>query len=374
MNRLLPVVTGILMLLLLSLPAMANARLTGDATIEATKRGATLEVPITRPVPWRMETNENILTLDMREFRWTDLPTVSTHAPVRKVAKQQLGVDETRLTLVLNGQVVVNSADMRTLSDGSAILSVDLEISGNVPVDDERVATPPQRFVVAIDAGHGGIDPGASVGGLSEAPIVLRFARLLEEQLLRMAPDIDVVLTRREDIFVPLDERLTRARQGGADVLLSLHADALAEGAGQAAGTSVYTLAPDETKEATDRVIARHDGQDMIAGVNLDGVGDDVAGVLMDLARRDSAPAGGALARHIVAAFRDSGLTLNSRPQRHGNFAVLGAADFPSILVELGFLSDAEDRIRLTSEDWQKSAVDAMTQAIFAWAEEMGLR
>lgn len=203
-----------------------------------------------------------------------------------------------------------------------------------------------EDFVVVIDPGHGGIDPGANQGGIKEADLMLLMAAELAV-LLNAEEGVQAVLTRETDVFVPLTARLTFARQVGADLFLSLHADALEED--EARGASVYTLSADGGGEAAQRIVERHERGDLLSGVDLSAAEDRVATTLMDLARAETGPAGQRVADALVASIQAEGVRLNSRPRREGQFAVLTAADFPSILIEAGFLSNAEDRAVLAS-------------------------
>jgi N-acetylmuramoyl-L-alanine amidase len=203
-----------------------------------------------------------------------------------------------------------------------------------------------EDFVVVIDPGHGGIDPGANQGGIKEADLMLLMASELAV-LLNAEEGVQAVLTRETDVFVPLTARLTFARQVGADLFLSLHADALEED--EARGASVYTLSADGGGEAAQRIVERHERGDLLSGVDLSAAEDRVATALMDLARAETGPAGQRVADALVASMQAAGVRLNSRPRREGQFAVLTAADFPSVLIEAGFLSNAEDRAVLAS-------------------------
>lgn len=234
-------------------------------------------------------------------------------------------------------------------------------------------AIPGGRTVVALDPGHGGRDPGAMAGGLVEADLMLAVARRLKE-VLDGTGRFEVVLTREEDVFVPLETRLTRARAAGADVFLSLHADALEDGDGEASGLTVYRLDEDATDEADAILAARHGGGDILKGLDLTEAGDDVALALLDLARRDTLPRTESLQRTLVEAFRGAGLHVNSRPERAGAFAVLKSAEIPSVLIELGFLSSTRDRERLTAESWQTEAATAVADGLLRWQEEDRIR
>jgi N-acetylmuramoyl-L-alanine amidase len=216
-------------------------------------------------------------------------------------------------------------------------------------------------FVVVLDPGHGGIDSGADQGGIEEADLMLLLAQEARAKLNEV-DGLRAVLTRDDDSFVPLSARLTIARQVGADLFISLHADALE--VDEAIGASVYTLARDGGDDAARRIVERHERGDLLAGVDLHGSEDRVATALMDLARAQTGPEGRVFADMLVAELDRAGVLLNTRPRREGQFAVLTAADFPSVLVEVGFLSNAQDRARLASPQGRLQIVQALREAV----------
>lgn len=223
-------------------------------------------------------------------------------------------------------------------------------------------------FVVVIDAGHGGRDPGAQAEGLEEANLTLAVA-------LRLAADLEdrgvtVRLTREADTYVDLETRVTLAQEAQADALVSLHADALAEG--RASGLSVYTLLQGAGEALDARRVARHGGAALLSGMDLGDAGDDIALALMDIARRDAAPASAALSSAVVEAVAEAGLPLFRRPEQADAFAILAAPDIPSILVELGYISTKSDRARLTSYEGQAALAAALADGIEAWWRESG--
>ena len=193
---------------------------------------------------------------------------------------------------------------------------------------------------------------------------MLTLARELAEAIDRTG-DMRAVLTRDDDLFVPLDARISIARAAGATVFLSLHADALE--VDEALGASVYSLSDAGQDGASARMAERHEQGDLLAGLDLSGHDDTVATILMDLARLETGPASDRLADSIVTGLGDAGAVLNSRPRRTGQLAVLTAADFSSVLIEVGFLSNADDRARLGRAEGRAAIVAGIVQAVQRW-------
>jgi N-acetylmuramoyl-L-alanine amidase len=221
-------------------------------------------------------------------------------------------------------------------------------------------------LVVVLDPGHGGIDPGAERDGHKEKDIALKFAKELNEVLVRSGR-FEVVLTREDDSFVSLERRIAIAHQAGAHVFLSLHADALAEG--QAHGATVYLLRDSASDEASQQLAERHDRGDILAGVDLSGQDDVVAGILMDLARQETQPRADQLALNLVQGLRNGNTPVNNKPIRHASFSVLKSADIPSVLLEIGFMSSKRDLKNLLDKNWRLNASVAIRDALRAWMD-----
>lgn len=351
-------------------------------------RGVDLVLALSQPVPYRIFTLESPdrLVLDFREVAWGDLAgTLNTSDAILSVATGGAGAGWSRIVLTLAGPMGVTQAGMETSAeDGSALVRLRLSrvdrteftaaagVPGNVALPPEPVlaaadtAAMDDLIMVALDPGHGGVDPGARRGGQDEADLMLVFAIELREVLLRTGR-FDVVLTREGDWFVSLPERVTIARMAGANVFLSLHADALADGG--ARGATVYTLADTATDEASAALAEAHDRADLLAGVDLAGNDDEVAGILIDLARLETAPRAGALADQLVMGLASAGATLHRHPRLEAGFSVLKAADIPSVLMELGFLSDADDLENLQNADWRARVQHGIRDALLAWGQ-----
>lgn len=326
---------------------------------------------LSEAVPWRVFTLDGPrrLVVDLKDVDWPEAIRDDS-ALARNLRLGHADSGWARLVLSLDGPMTVKSAGMST--QGGAVLSLTLAPAPKAPPSMTSLRPKPRRLaldprpVVVLDPGHGGLDPGAEADGLVEADLMLTFARELAQAFGDEA--FRVVLTRDSDVFVPLERRITRARAAGADVFLSLHADALPPGAGHASGATVYTLSEDATDEASRRLAERHSQTDLLLGLDLTGQSEDVALVLMSLARQDTAPAADALADALVNSMRDRVGRVNSRPRRSAAFSVLKAPDFPSVLIEIGFLSSARDRENLRDPVWRAMMAEAIVDGVRAWS------
>ena len=231
----------------------------------------------------------------------------------------------------------------------------------------------PKRTIV-IDAGHGGIDPGAeSIAGYHEKEITLATARLLR-RALEDTGRYKVVMTRDSDTYLKLHERVTRARAAHGDLFISLHADSVANAADRTArGASIYTLSETASDAESERYAQRENRADAIGGVDLGDQSDDVAGILVDLTVRESVNDGNRLAGMMADAFEHRGVSLlPNAPHRSAGFAVLKAPDIPSILIEMGYLSDIADARSLADPRHQAQIASAIVDGVdryFAWLQ-----
>ena len=237
----------------------------------------------------------------------------------------------------------------------------DPEAAGAPPTP---VAKPARAVVVAIDAGHGGRDAGASAGRVIEKHLVLDYARDLAAAL-EQRPGYRAFLVREGDEFLRLRTRVQRAREAGADLMISLHADALESGV--ASGASVYTLSEDASDAEAAALVDSHNRADEIAGVSLDAEEGDVASILVNLARRSTDAASAGLAEALVRQLKTHSKVLRGRALQSAGFRVLKAPDVPSVLVELGFLNSAKDRARITSDTGRAALVKAMAEGVHDW-------
>ena len=220
------------------------------------------------------------------------------------------------------------------------------------------------KKVIVIDPGHGGIDPGAlSPRKTREKDVVLAFSKELKE-IMDADGRFHVVLTRDDDRFISLKDRVGIARKEGADLFIAIHADTLR---GQTAtGTTLYTLSDKASDAESEELAQRENRADALAGIDLASQSEDVAGMLIDLAQRDSRNQASMFSKKALSYFRGNVTKMTGKPIRSAGFTVLKAPDVPSILIELGFLSNPKDEERLTSPAWRKSLARALTAAIDA--------
>jgi N-acetylmuramoyl-L-alanine amidase len=226
--------------------------------------------------------------------------------------------------------------------------------------------TPPARRVptVVIDPGHGGADPGAiSPSGVYEKDIVLQTAWDFARQLAATRR-YRVVLTRSVDEFIPLRDRVARARAWHADLFLSIHADALPDT--ELRGLSVFTLSAQASDREAAAISVSENGADLVGGVNLSRQPREVSEILMELTRRQTSNLSNALARDIVDQLARE-VVLRDHPQRSADFAVLTAPDIPSALVELGCLSNPREDGLLRQRTYQQKLAHGLVRAVEAY-------
>ena len=225
------------------------------------------------------------------------------------------------------------------------------------------------RPLVVIDPGHGGVDNGATApNGVHEKDITLRFATQLQ-QVLMATGRFDVALTREDDTYLSLNERVDLARENKADLFVSLHADTFQQP--EIRGASVYTRDENAT-DVLDKVLADGENRyDIIAGFAVPQETPAVMDILVDLMRREMRKSSFLAAQAIVHQLEPS-VTLRRFPVRQADFFVLQAPDVPSILVELGFLSNAADIANLQKSDWRDRTVDALARGIAEYFDGLG--
>lgn len=354
--------------------------------------GVEIQLSLSQPVPWRVRFRADPprMVLDMQEVDWTGAAGLLQGA--HHVTGLRAGVFRpgwSRLVLDLAGPMALVLGEMSTETDTKLTLRLEPTSAAAfhtaasqpeppawaMPTATDLVKPPAHsagKLIVVLDPGHGGIDPGAEREGQSEAALMLTFAREFKELLLRDGR-FQVVMTRDSDHFVPLETRVSIARGAGADLFLSLHADALAEG--EAVGATLYTLSDEASDAASAALAERHDRDDLLAGVDLTAQDDLVATVLMDMARAETTPKLDRLAKALETSIKAADLKMHRIPHQTAGFSVLKSPDIPSMLIELGFLSSSRDLARLQDETWRARMCEALRQGVLAWAgEEAAIR
>lgn len=221
------------------------------------------------------------------------------------------------------------------------------------------------RFTVVLDPGHGGIDSGArGTSGTPEKTITLAFALELRKKLQEIG-DYNVVMTRDSDIFLRLDERVKIARKRSADLFISIHADSIRYR--RVRGATVYTESDRASDAKAAATAARENLSDELAGIEVEAEKSEVADILVDLIRRETHTFSNRFARSIVEQFSES-INLVTNPHRYAGFRVLQAPDVPSVLLELGYLSNPKDEELLRSADWRQKAIGGIAEAIGRFA------
>ena len=222
------------------------------------------------------------------------------------------------------------------------------------------------RPLIVIDPGHGGIDNGTrAASGEMEKTIVLEFSLLLRDKLEKAAK-YRVLMTRTDDTFVALGDRVQFARARQAALFISIHADALRRREGDAQGATVYTLSERASDARAARLAEAENKADVIAGLDLSAEEKDVAGILFDLARRETKTFSVQFAQTMVGALKNAA-RLHQHPLKSASFAVLKAPDVPSVLVELGYVSNKADLKSLISTEWRDRTADSIVQAVDAF-------
>jgi N-acetylmuramoyl-L-alanine amidase len=248
----------------------------------------------------------------------------------------------------------------------SFLRKIALDDKTNIKVPSKPELTPDNgdsRPVLVLDPGHGGIDTGARApGGEMEKDIVLDFAKRLSDRIGKSGK-YRVVLTRTDDTFIPLAERVDIARKAQASLFVSIHADSLPHREGDAQGATIYTLSDKASDPESAKLADEENHADVIAGVDLKSQPNDVADILIDLAQRETKTFSIQFAHKLVDQLK--GVTrLHRDPLKSAGFRVLRAPDVPSVLVELGYVSNKDDLKLLMSEAWRDQAADSIARAV----------
>lgn len=295
----------------------------------------------------------------------------------------QFAKDKARIVLDTNGPVLIDKAFvLEEMEDQPARLVIDLVPTDRagfmkkaaVPakaetVKAEKPADKPkaeERKVVVIDAGHGGDDTGAvATSGEEEKDVVLSVAMKLRDALEKSGR-YKVVMTRATDVFIPLNERVNIARTNNASLFISIHADSISSNTSIVTGATIYTASDRASDQEAAKFAAKENSADRFAKMNFNAQSPDVEKILFDLAHRETKNHSGTFARTLVTYMKEAA-RMHKTPLKSAGFVVLKAPDVPSVLVELGYLSNAEDVKMLRAEAWQQKVAATIAEAVGAF-------
>ena len=342
--------------------------------------GIEINLQLSQGVPYKIWMDRDPLSLiidfNVLNFNGIDLEKINQSKNIKSIEIKELDTEWSRLSFHLADYWAIENTEMSiSPQDNSASLSIFLKSISegifsltdkpNKDFSSNKIsAIENNDFVVVLDPGHGGRDPGAEAGGYRESSLMLELAEAVKESLIRNT-DFKVVLTRTEDKFLSLEDRITIASQSDANLFISLHADAVIEG--EASGTTVYLLSDKATDKMSAQLASRHDRSEILKGVDLSGLDSQVASVLLDMARQETKPRSEAVASFILKVFKEKITELSSKPLRYAAFSVLKSPDIPSILIEAGFMSTSSDLQNLTTKKWRREFADSLTEAISRW-------
>lgn len=356
--------------------------------------GLTLTLGLSEAMPFRVYTLDNPrrLLVDLGEVDVSNVPAnLATYAPeVEAVRAGLFQIDESRIVLDLNIPLVVKSALSVQGPDGAHLIEIKLarasaaQFVQHASNERQSLWRPEQLAasvygaaglpLIAIDAGHGGVDFGAEQGEVQEKDIVLEMAHVLRETLLRDGK-FRVILTRETDVFVPLGERVEIARRAGAAAFISLHADTVTRG--RARGTTVFSLSEADEDQQAVTIATLENRADLVAGISMQGEDDQITRVLLQMAHRETNALSNRFADVVAERLWFPNETdIKSRRMAAG-FRVLRAPDIPSVLIELGFMSDKTDLENMQDPEWQRAMAEALRDSLNTWmvveAEMRGL-
>ncbi len=329
-----------------------------------------------------------VIDLPETEFRFADGQGRTGRGLVSAYRYGLIGPGKSRIVLDVGGPVKVDKAYVvDAVDDQPARLVVDLvsttradfmaALALRPAAKTPKPAPPPalgtheavrpgaagegREIVVVIDPGHGGIDPGAtSRKGTLEKDVVLAFSKKLAD-VLGKSGRYTVHMTRDHDEFIPLADRVSFAREHKASLLISVHADSVS--AGSVSGATVYTLSERASDAVAAALAEKENRSDAIAGVDLSEETDAVADILIDLVQRETKNYAVFFARTLVGELkRHTGVVKN--PHRSAGFKVLKAHDVPSVLLELGYLTNPDDEKHLLDAEWQEKVAQSVASAV----------
>lgn len=357
---------------------------------DATKMRIVIDFDREPDIKWFLLRGPNRLVLDLANTRFAiGAKDLKPRGLVKGVRLGDLGERVSRLIITGKGPFAVDKLDVLKNEDGNGYrIAIDMSAAserefdaalanqalttGSTVSTDKggRVGTGPvsnpgHRFTVVIDPGHGGVDGGAEgLNGTIEKNVTLGFATELRDKLSAVGK-YDVFMTRDSDEYLRLDDRVRIARQHEADLLISIHADTISVKGIR--GATVYTVSDKASDPEAQALADRENLSDQFAGMVIKDDNKEVTDILIDLIRRETHTFSMSFAHTLVGQLSTS-VGLINNPQRSAGFKVLKAPDVPSVLVELGYLSNAKDEAQLLDADWRGKAAQSITNAVALFA------
>ncbi|TPJ39401.1 N-acetylmuramoyl-L-alanine amidase [Mesorhizobium sp. B2-5-13] len=357
---------------------------------DATKMRIVMDFDREPDIKWFLLRGPNRLVIDLANTRFAiDAKDLKPRGLVKGVRLGELGEGVSRLILTGKGPFAVDKLDVLKNEEGTGYrIAIDMSAAserefdaalanqalttGSTVSTDKggRVGTGPvsnpgHRFTVVIDPGHGGVDGGAEgLNGTIEKNVTLAFATELRDKLAAVGR-YDVFMTRDTDEYLRLDDRVRIARQHEADLLISIHADTISVKGIR--GATVYTVSDKASDPQAQALADRENLSDQFAGMVIKDDNKEVTDILIDLIRRETHNFSMSFAHTLVGQLSTS-VGLINNPQRSAGFKVLKAPDVPSVLVELGYLSNAKDEAQLLDTEWRGKAAQSITNAVALFA------
>ncbi|TPJ58414.1 N-acetylmuramoyl-L-alanine amidase [Mesorhizobium sp. B2-6-1] len=357
---------------------------------DATKMRIVMDFDREPDVKWFLLRGPNRLVIDLANTKLAiDAKDLKPRGLVKGVRLGELEAGVSRLVLTGKGPFAVDKLDVLKNEDGAGYrIAIDMSAASEREFDTAlanqalttgstvstdkggRVGTGPvsnpgHRFTVVIDPGHGGVDGGAEgLNGTVEKNVTLAFAMELRDKLAAVGR-YDVFMTRDTDEYLRLDDRVRIARQHEADLLISIHADTISLKGIR--GATVYTVSDKASDPEAQALADRENLSDQFAGMVIKDDNKEVTDILIDLIRRETHTFSMSFAHTLVGQLSTS-VGLINNPQRSAGFKVLKAPDVPSVLVELGYLSNAKDEAQLLDADWRGKAAQSITNAVALFA------
>ncbi len=372
-----------------------------DVRLGVSKERTRLVIDLSSRVDFEVFLLENPrrVVVDLPSLKWPEALQTKQKGVIASLRFGQFTADTSRLVLDLSEPAVVGKSFILDKTSGLPVrLVVDLVPTNEAQFaqqanadrlrNQRQAAKPPEvappsivppkpsrkasKPVIVIDPGHGGVDPGAHGRSAKEKNVTLKFAREFAKQL-RSSGKYNVYLTRNLDIYIPLRQRVAIARKHKADLFVSIHADAIKRSSVR--GLSIYTLSETASDKEAAALARKENRSDIIAGIDFDDQPKEVADILIDLAQRETKNLSVQFANLVVDHARGSTKLLD-RTHRFAGFRVLKAPDVPSVLIELGFLTNRSDEKQLLSSSWQRKLAGRLVKSVdsyFAQARLVGI-